>query len=124
MFVAAMPALMGAFLGAEGSAPEVTFDTLFPNRLRLIDEYQRCAAEQGYRTDVDATAVVDALLGSLFMQLIDHRPAADQRSVTKSSPSCLQEPGAIRRVDRAIGSAILGCEYPECIVSMHRSQPR
>ena len=37
MFVAAMPTLMGAFLGAEGSAPDVTFDTLFPNRRRLID---------------------------------------------------------------------------------------
>src|SRR4029453_433340 len=57
MFVVAMPALMGAFLGAEGSAPGLTFDMLFPNRLRLIDEYERCAAEQGYRTDVDATAV-------------------------------------------------------------------
>ena len=70
MFVVAMPALMGAFLGAEGSAPGVTFDMLFPNRLRLIDAYQRCAAEQGYRTDIDATVMVDALLGSLFMQLI------------------------------------------------------
>jgi AcrR family transcriptional regulator len=70
MFIAAMPALMEAFLGAEGSAPGLTFDTLFPNRLRLIDEFERCAAEQGYRTDVDATAVVDALLGSLFMHLI------------------------------------------------------
>jgi len=28
MFVVAMPALMGAFLGAEGSAPGVTFDML------------------------------------------------------------------------------------------------
>jgi AcrR family transcriptional regulator len=70
MFVAAMPALMGAFLGAEGSAPDVTFDMLFPNRRRLIDAYPRLAAEQGYRTDVDPTAVVDALLGSLFMHLI------------------------------------------------------
>jgi AcrR family transcriptional regulator len=70
MFIAAMPALMGAFLGAEGSAPDVTFDTLFPNRRRLIDAYQRQAAEQGYRTDVDATVVVDALLGGLFMHLI------------------------------------------------------
>src|SRR5262245_11434806 len=32
-FVAAMPAMTGAFLGAEGSAPGVTFDSLFPNRL-------------------------------------------------------------------------------------------
>jgi AcrR family transcriptional regulator len=70
MFIAAMPALMGAFLGAEGSAPGVTFDMLFPNRLRLIDAYQRRAEEQGYRTDVDATVVVDALLGGLFMHLI------------------------------------------------------
>ena len=70
MFVAAMPALMGAFLGAEGSAPDVTFDTLFPNRRRLIDSYERHAAEQGYRTDVDATVVVDALLGGLFMHLM------------------------------------------------------
>ena len=70
MFVAAMPALIGAFLGAEGSAPDLTFDTLFPNRLRLVDEYQRVAAEQGYRIDVDPVVVVDALLGSLFMHLI------------------------------------------------------
>ena len=70
MFVEAMPALMGAFLGAAGSAPDPTFDTLFPNRLRLIDEYERHATAQGYRTDMDATAVVDALLGSLFMHLI------------------------------------------------------
>ena len=73
MFVAAMPALMGAFLGAEGSAPDLTFDTLFPNRLRLIDEYQRLAAEQGFRTDIDAVVLVDALLGSLFMHLITTR---------------------------------------------------
>jgi AcrR family transcriptional regulator len=70
MFIAAMPALMGAFLGAEGSAPDMTFDMLFPNRRRLIDAYQRQAAAQGYRTDVDATVVVDALLGGLFMHLI------------------------------------------------------
>jgi AcrR family transcriptional regulator len=70
MFVAAMPALMGAFLGGDGSAPDVTFDTLFPNRRRLIDEYQRLAAEQDFRTDVDPAVVVDALLGSLFMRLI------------------------------------------------------
>ena len=69
MFIVAMPALMWAFLEAERS-PDLTFDTLFPNRLRLIDEFERCAAEQGYRTDVNATAVVDALLGSLFMHLI------------------------------------------------------
>jgi AcrR family transcriptional regulator len=73
MFVAAMPALMGAFLGAEGSAPDLTFDTLFPNRLRLIDEYQRLADEQGFRTDIDAVVLVDALLGSLFMHLITTR---------------------------------------------------
>ena len=73
MFVAAMPALMGAFLGAGGSTPDLTFDTLFPNRLRLIDEYEQLAAEQGYRTDVEAEVVVDALLGSLFMHLITTR---------------------------------------------------
>jgi AcrR family transcriptional regulator len=73
MFVAAMPALMGAFLGAEGSAPDLTFDTLFPNRLRLIDEYQQLADEQGFRTDIDAVVLVDALLGSLFMHLITTR---------------------------------------------------
>jgi AcrR family transcriptional regulator len=70
MFIAAMPARLGAFLGAEGSAPDMTFDMLFPNRRRLIDAYQRQAAAQGYRTDVDATVVVDALLGGLFMHLI------------------------------------------------------
>jgi AcrR family transcriptional regulator len=73
MFVAAMPTLMGAFLGADESAPDLTFDMLFPNRLRLIDEYQRLAAEQGYRTDIDPVGVVDALLGSLFMHLITTR---------------------------------------------------
>jgi AcrR family transcriptional regulator len=73
MFIAAMPALMGAFLGADESAPDLTFDMLFPNRLRLIDEYQRLAAAQGYRTDVDPVVVVDALLGSLFMHLITTR---------------------------------------------------
>lgn len=73
MFVAAMPALMGAFLGAEGSESDLTFDALFPNRLRLIDEYERLAAEQGYRTDIDPVLVVDALLGSLFMHLITTR---------------------------------------------------
>ena len=73
MFVAAMPALMGAFLGAEGTASDLTFDALFPNRLRLIDEYERLAAEQGYRTDIDPVVLVDALLGSLFMHLITTR---------------------------------------------------
>ena len=125
MFVAAMPALMGAFLGAEGSAPDVTFDTLFPNRRRLIDAYQRQAAEQGYRTDVDATVVVDALLGGLFMHLMTTgKPptrAFGQQVVAVLIDGIRSDP---TRVDRAIGSAILGCQYPECIVSMHCSQPR
>ena len=83
------------------------------------------AAEQGYRTDVDATAVVDALLGSLFMHLITTgQPptrAFGQEVVAVLHRRHQDRPGG---VDRAIGSAILGCEYPECIVSMHRSQPR
>jgi len=65
--------VLGAFLGAEGSASDLTFDALFPNRLRLIDEYERLAAEQGYRTDIDPVVLVDALLGSLFMHLITTR---------------------------------------------------
>ena len=70
MFVAAMPALMGAFLSAEGSAPDLTFDTLFPNHGGSSMLSSASAAEQGYRTDVDAAVVVDALLGGMLMHLM------------------------------------------------------
>jgi AcrR family transcriptional regulator len=69
MFIAALPALVQAFIGRDGSAG-FTFDTLFPNRLSLVDEYARLAGQQDLRPEVDPTAVVDAILGALLMHLM------------------------------------------------------
>jgi AcrR family transcriptional regulator len=69
-FVAALPTLMQAFLDGQGQAAGLSFDSLFPTRRALIENYERTAGEQGYRTDVDASAAMDALLGAMLMRLM------------------------------------------------------
>ena len=69
-FVAALPTLMQVFIDGEGPAAGLSFDSLFPTRRALIDDYARRAAEQGYRTDVDPAAAIDALLGAMLMRLL------------------------------------------------------
>jgi AcrR family transcriptional regulator len=69
-FVAAMPAVMRAFLSDHGSAPGLSFDALFPSHDVLLEVFAARAAEQGYRSDVDPRAVVNALLGAMLMHLM------------------------------------------------------
>ena len=69
-FVAALPTLMQVFIDGQGPAAGLTFDSLFPTRRALIENYEQSAAEQGYRTDVDAAAAMDALLGAMLMRLM------------------------------------------------------
>ena len=68
--VAALPTLMQVFIDGQGPAAGLSFDSLFPTRRALIDDYGQRAAEQGYRTDVDPTAAVDALLRAMLMRLL------------------------------------------------------
>jgi AcrR family transcriptional regulator len=69
-FVAAMPAVMQAFLTEHDTAPGLSFDTLFPSHRVLLEVFATRAAEQGYRADVDPRAVVNALLGAMLMHLM------------------------------------------------------
>ena|SRR5215207_9341552 len=69
-FVAAMPAVMQAFISNHGSAPGLSFDTLFPSHGVLLEVFATRATEQGYRADVDPRAVVNALLGAMLMHLM------------------------------------------------------
>jgi AcrR family transcriptional regulator len=69
-FVAALPTLMQVFIDGQGPSAGLSFDSLFPTRRALIEDYRRRGADEGYRTDVDAEAVVDALLGAMLMRLL------------------------------------------------------
>ena len=61
---------MQVFIDGEGPSAGLSFDSLFPTRRALIDDYTSRAKEQGYRTDVDPTAAIDALLGAMLMRLL------------------------------------------------------
>jgi AcrR family transcriptional regulator len=81
MFVAVLPALIRAVLpgaaGPEGAS--ISYDSLFPGRLRFANEYRDLAAEQGFRTDVDASTVVDLTIGSPWSYLLaTGRPLSDR----------------------------------------------
>jgi AcrR family transcriptional regulator len=70
LFVAVLPVLIAAFIRG-GAAPEgLSFDMLFPGRRRLADEYREHAAEQGWRTDIDAEVVFALLAGAPLIELL------------------------------------------------------
>ncbi len=83
MFVKVLPALIPAMLRPDKGPDDLSFDLLFPNRLRMAEEYRRLAAEQGWRTDIDGEVAVDMVIGALFIELLatgkpPRRDRADQ----------------------------------------------
>ena len=68
VFASVLPALVREFLDRD--RPGVTYDTLIPNRKRIADEYDRLAASQGFRDDVDGFVVVDLVVGPLLLHLL------------------------------------------------------
>jgi AcrR family transcriptional regulator len=79
LFVSVLPVLVREFLTPDLAG--VTFDALFPHRKRFAEEYDRLAAEQGFRDDIDGEAVADLLIGSMLSRLLatTSRPTADDR---------------------------------------------
>jgi AcrR family transcriptional regulator len=82
LFASVLPALVRAFL-TPGQAG-VTFDALFPHRKRFAEEYDRLAASQGFRDDIDGEAVADFLIGSMLARLLatTSAPAPNYRDET------------------------------------------
>jgi AcrR family transcriptional regulator len=68
LFASVMPALVREFLTPARAG--VSFDALFPNRKRFAEEYDRLAADQGFRDDIDGEAVADLLIGSMLARLL------------------------------------------------------
>jgi AcrR family transcriptional regulator len=71
LFAAVMPALIRELIGDDPARDRwATYDALFPNRARFADEYDRLAADQGYRTDVDRDLPADIVIGAFFSRLV------------------------------------------------------
>jgi AcrR family transcriptional regulator len=64
-FIRILPAVVRATTSSD-DVPGVTFDTLFPARVRLAEQYRQLAAEQGFRTDVEPTIVFDLIVGAML----------------------------------------------------------
>jgi len=65
-----LPVLVRGFLSGEQDGRHLTYDALFPNRARIVEEFGRRASEQGFRADVDGEVVVDLVVGALLNQLL------------------------------------------------------
>lgn len=83
MFVKVLPALIPALLRPDKGPDELSFHQLFPNRLRMAEEYRNLAAEQGWRTDIDGEVATDMVIGALLIELLatgkpPRRDRADQ----------------------------------------------
>ena len=68
LFAALLPALVREFVKPNDVG--ITFDTLFPNRDRFADEYDRLASSQGFRDDIDGAVAADLVVGALLVQLL------------------------------------------------------
>jgi AcrR family transcriptional regulator len=68
LFASVLPALVREFLAPDGAG--VAFDSLFPQRKGFAEEYDRLAAEQGFRDDIHGEAVADLLIGSMLARLL------------------------------------------------------
>lgn len=76
VFTSVLPALVREFLARDRAG--VTYDTLIPNRKRLAEAYDRLAASQGFRDDIDGFVVVDLVVGPLLLNLLaTGRPPTD-----------------------------------------------
>jgi AcrR family transcriptional regulator len=67
-FRAVLPALVASLLDRSGGS--VTYDSMFPNRLRLAEEYRVLARTSGFRDDMDPLAAADMLIGALLNRLL------------------------------------------------------
>lgn len=65
-----LPVLVRWFLQRGPSGTPVLYETLFPNRLAVADEYRRFAAAQGFRKDVSGEVAADLIIGPLLNQLL------------------------------------------------------
>jgi AcrR family transcriptional regulator len=77
LFRAVVPVLVREFLRLDAAG--VTFDTLFPNRVRFGQEYDRLAARQGFRTDVEGELVVDMVIGAMLLHFLATTSAPSAR---------------------------------------------
>ena len=79
LFASVLPALVREFLMPDHDG--LTFDALFPHRKRFAEEYDRLAADQGFRDDIDGAAVADLLIGSMLARLLatNSAPTANDR---------------------------------------------
>lgn len=68
LFAAVLPALVREFVRLDQAS--VTFDMLFLNRRRVAEEYDRLAASQGFREDIDGIVVVDLVVGALLVHFL------------------------------------------------------
>jgi AcrR family transcriptional regulator len=68
LFASVLPALVREFVQLDRAG--VTFDTLFPNRKRVAEEYDRVASSQGFSDDIDGYVVVDLVVGALLLHLL------------------------------------------------------
>jgi AcrR family transcriptional regulator len=68
LFESVLPALVREFLTPDQAG--VTFDALFPHRRRFAEEYDRLAADQGFRDDIDGETVADLVIGSMVARLL------------------------------------------------------
>jgi len=78
LLIAVLPALVRGWLQGDQTTAVFAFDTLFPGRSAIAEEYRREAGRRGLRTDIDGEVVVDMIVGGLLMQLLatGKRPAA------------------------------------------------
>ena len=67
-FASVLPALVREFVRPDEVG--VTFDALFPNRRLFGEEYDRLAAEQGFRDDIDGETVADLLIGAMLLHYL------------------------------------------------------
>jgi AcrR family transcriptional regulator len=68
LFASVLPVLVREFLTPDGAG--VTFEALFPHRKRFAEEYDRLAAGQGFRDEIDGESVADLVIGSMLARLL------------------------------------------------------
>ena len=69
-FQALFPALVRAMLRKQTDPGAITYDVLGPGLRIIADEYAALAGQQGMRTDVKPTLVVDLVVGGLVNHLL------------------------------------------------------
>ena len=75
-FIAVLPELVDAVLA---SPPQLSFDAIAPNRVRLAAEYRALAAAQGFDASIDADLGFDMILGAELIYILANRKAPPAR---------------------------------------------